>query len=229
MNKHIYNKLWFVHYISKIVNLDLIEFKNDNEIAVHFNKFVQFRLYFISSLFSFLFFDTFHYMLRQEKYSKIDLIYMMEIPISYCFYLKATYFFYKKRHVFCSLLDNLNEIDKALQIFLNNSEYFADYAIWLLAPLILTASLIILPMLWLHFYKPFLKIYSLQAIIGIPLVIFLSTLLSMKILFFNRISACNDVLRNYDKQFMLLTRCNFCKRLGKKKIENSYCIKHLLM
>lgn len=229
MCNHIYNKFRLIHFTSKCFNMDFIKFKNEKEITTNTQLSVKIFGIVFAAILSYVFFDTFYYMITKPKISKIDLVYILEIPVMYCAFWKIHYFVIVKRNEVTAIVEKLDQINKAIIKYYTtpNIDKHVDFVLNCFGAFSAFLAFSCLFVLWLHFYMPFLKMYTLQYLVGNLAVILIAFYLSVEIVFLHRINMWNNLLEIHTCKSVIANNCDFCTKKKNRKL-HLLCTKHLI-
>lgn len=224
MNYHVYQNFRIIHYCGKAlghyrINYDYVK----NKLYMTKSLGMYYRLIVSAPIICYLMLDALYYVANKPFLTKIEFIYLFEIP---CLLLTTIYVsknFAFHQNCILDILEIFQLLDLLLLKFYTiNKKGWLYYIISLFGYAFMSLMLFALVSLILYFAIPDLKIYTLQNILGVFGIFFLVYIQILKLLLFHRCYVLNKIVQMFVSQNRsVITFCRMCRE------EDTFHKKHL--
>lgn len=188
----------------------------------------KFNLVFWSICITLLFIDIIYYMLHKNNWTKLELIYVIEIPLL-C--LTAINFIIFLRREGVERLINIIESMQTLEELLTNHHHYkktdrlTNYLITFVGLLFLSVCICFFPSVYFFIFIPDIKIFAIQGILGTPSAYYVMLLISITIFLGDRALILNLIIAKFINVHVINGTCELCTDNTKTNAK-ILCTKH---
>lgn len=230
MPEHIYKNFRLMHICGKILCFCLINYRKEDNTLYHTVRSIKcLKSFFLIPLVLYLFIDTLYYMATKMVFTKIEIIYLIEIPFMFISAVYIGKFITLEQGKLIAIIEALQAIDALLSTFYEYSKSlrlinYITFIFNLKYVVILIVVIVVVP--FSQFHTPEFKMYTLQPAIGCVFGLYYIThLLCIKLLLMDRTYIFNKIIKKFSSQNVSSGNCCIClNQFG--DTNNAFCKIH---